>query len=136
MLESVVRKVRDLTVQDDVFPRRPDTDSVVDHGAAAQRLYQQRRLRDQFFHADIFAEPAWDMLLDLFAAAEKGQRIYVTSLCIAAAVPATTALRWITLLEKRGLVVKVKDDEDGRKFWIELAPATRSSLERYLARIA
>src|SRR3546814_1843272 len=42
------------------------------------------------------SDPAWDMLLDLYLAAERNTRpVSISSLCIASAVPATTALRWI-----------------------------------------
>jgi hypothetical protein len=54
------------------------------------------RLRSQHFVPALFADPAWDILLDLAAARIDGRMVAVSSLCIAAAVPATTALRWIT----------------------------------------
>ena len=33
-----------------------------------RRIIRQRQLRARFFEADLFADPAWDMLLDLTAA--------------------------------------------------------------------
>src|SRR5690606_24209072 len=62
-----------------------------------------RRLRDEFLPGDLFADPAWDMLLDLFAARLEQERVSVSSLCIASAVPPTTALRWIRTLTEKGL---------------------------------
>ena len=50
------------------------------------------RLRSCYFAQDLFADPAWDMLLDLFQAEISQLRVPVSSLCIAAAVPATAAL--------------------------------------------
>jgi hypothetical protein len=44
-------------------------------------------MREQFFGPDLFADPAWDILLDLYAARLEQQRVAVSSLCIAAAVP-------------------------------------------------
>ena len=84
-------------------------------------MIRARRLRDQYFSGDLFADPAWDILLDLMAARLEGRKVAVSSLCIAAAVPATTALRWIKLLTDRGLLVRVADPEDGRRVHIGLA---------------
>ena len=91
-----------------------------------------RRLRDHFFNKELFADPAWDMLLDLMAARLERQRVAVSSLCIAAAVPPTTALRWIKALCDQGLFVRVADPEDGRRVFIELSDAAAQRMEAYL----
>ena len=95
-------------------------------------LIRARRLRDHFFHRELFADPAWDMLLDLMAARIERQRVAVSSLCIAAAVPPTTALRWIKALCDQGLFVRVADPEDGRRVFIELADDAAQRMEAYL----
>jgi hypothetical protein len=95
-------------------------------------MIRARRLRDQFFHSEIFADPAWDMLLDLFAARLEKRRVAVSSLCIAAAVPPTTALRWIKSLSDQGLFVRVADVEDGRRVFIELSDGAANAMETYL----
>lgn len=56
-------------------------------------IIRQRRAREQDLPANLFADPAWDILLDLTAARIEQKRVSVSSLCIAAAVPSTTALR-------------------------------------------
>jgi hypothetical protein len=95
-------------------------------------MIRARRLRDQFFHSEIFADPAWDMLLDLFAARLENRRVAVSSLCIAAAVPPTTALRWIKSLSDQGLFVRIADAEDGRRVFIELSQGAAAAMENYL----
>jgi hypothetical protein len=95
-------------------------------------IIRARRLRDHFFRSELFADPAWDMLLDLMAARVERQRVAVSSLCIAAAVPPTTALRWIKTLCDQGLFVRVADPEDGRRVFIELSPETATMMEAYL----
>jgi hypothetical protein len=100
--------------------------------AKVRATIRARRLRDQFFRPDLFADPAWDMLLDLMAARLEGQRVAVSSLCIAAAVPPTTALRWIRMLTEQGLLVRVADQADGRRVYIEMSPATAAALGAYL----
>lgn len=103
--------------------------------AKVRAMIRARRLRDQYFGAELFADPAWDMLLDLMAARLDGQRVAVSSLCIAAAVPATTALRWIKTLTEHGLFVRVADPQDGRRVYIELSDKAAAALENYLRAI-
>jgi hypothetical protein len=95
-------------------------------------LIRARRLRDHFFHPELFADPAWDMLLDLMAARLEKQKVAVSSLCIAAAVPPTTALRWIKALCDQGIFVRLADPEDGRRVFIELAETSAAAMENYL----
>jgi hypothetical protein len=91
-----------------------------------------RRLRERFFATELFADPAWDMLLDLSAARLEGRQVSVSSLCIAAAVPTTTALRWIKQLADRGLFERRSDPADARRAFIALAPATAAAMEACL----
>lgn len=98
---------------------------------AVRRMLRQRRMREQYFPADLFADPAWDMLLDLYAARLERQPVSVSSLCIAAAVPATTALRWIKTMTDAGLFVREADPHDGRRIFIGLAEAAFDALARY-----
>lgn len=104
-----------------------------DSGRAKQvrRLIRKRRQRDQFFPSDLFADPAWDMMLDLYAAHYERREISVSSLCIAAAVPATTALRWIKTMVDDGRFVRVADPDDGRRIIVSLSDDTRCRLDEY-----
>lgn len=94
-------------------------------------IIRARRLRADHLPADLFADPAWDMLLDLLQAEIVQHRVPVSSLCIAAAVPATTALRWIKTMTDRGLLTRRDDPHDGRRVFIEMAPTTSLALRRY-----
>ena len=96
-------------------------------------IIRGRRLRDQFFHAELFADPAWDMLLDLMASRLERRQVAVSSLCIAAAVPPTTALRWIKTLTDEGLFLRVADPQDGRRIFIELSEEAARGMTAYLS---
>jgi hypothetical protein len=110
----------------------PDADGEAEIDADSVRnLIRIRRLRDQFFARELFADPAWDMLLDLMAARLEQSRVAVSSLCIAAAVPATTALRWIRALTEQGLFARRADPADGRRVFIELSDAAADALAAY-----
>lgn len=100
--------------------------------AEIRAVLRARRMRDRYFNGDFFADPALDMMLDLLAARLEGQRVAVSSLCIAAAVPPTTALRWIKLLSEHGLFVRSADPQDGRRVYIALSDEAAASLGAYL----
>lgn len=101
-----------------------------------RQVIRQRRLREELFDADLFADPAWDMLLDLYAAKLDRSRVSVSSLCIAAAVPATTALRWIKTLTDSGLFERHADIHDARRIFVQLSDGATQAMHRYFARIA
>jgi DNA-binding MarR family transcriptional regulator len=94
-------------------------------------LIRLRRNRDRFFAADLFADPAWDILLELYAAQLGQLRISVSNLCAAAAVPATTALRWITQLEEKGLIARRSDPTDGRRQFLMLSSEGFDAMNGY-----
>jgi hypothetical protein len=96
-----------------------------------RQLIRMRRLRNDYFRGELFADPAWDMLLDLMAAKLEHKRVAVSSLCIAADVPATTALRWIKTMTDHGLFRRVADPTDGRRIFIELAEPSFGAMKEY-----
>lgn len=98
----------------------------------ASALYQTRRLRDRHFKSDLFADPAWDILLDLFSQKASGKRVSVTSACIASDVPPTTALRWITLLVDEGLITREGDEDDRRRAFLRLSKKGEIAVQRTL----
>jgi DNA-binding MarR family transcriptional regulator len=100
-----------------------------------RRIVRQRQLRARFFEGDLFSDPAWDMLLDLTAARAEHIRVSVTSLCIASAVPPTTALRWIGQMVEAGLFQRVEDDTDRRRAFIGLTDKAADAMARYFAEL-
>ena len=104
--------------------------------ASLRSEIRARRLREQYFDAALFADPAWDMMLDLMAAKLERRQVAVSSLCIAAAVPATTALRWIKTLTDEGLFLRTADPRDGRRVFIELSAAAADGLTAYFQALA
>lgn len=98
-------------------------------------VIRARRLRTRFFPEHLFADPAWDMLLDLLQAEIAQLRVPVSSLCIAAAVPATTALRWLKTMVTEGIFLRRADPHDGRRVFVELAPDASRTLRRYFAEL-
>jgi len=102
---------------------------------AVRRMLRQRQQRARFFDAELFADPAWDMLLDLTAARAERKRVSVTSLCIASGVPPTTALRWISQMTRAGLFERIEDTLDRRRAFIGLTDRAADGMGRYFAAI-
>ena len=98
-------------------------------------VIRARRLRSRFFSEELFADPAWDMLLDLTAARVEHSRVSVTSLCIASGVPPTTALRWIGQMTEAGLLERVEDEADRRRVFITLTDGAADAMARYFAEL-
>ena len=91
-----------------------------------------RRLRDRILGEGLFEDPAWDMLLDLFAAHLERTQVAVSSLCIASAVAPTTALRWIGKLDEAGLLVRRPDPFDRRRIYLGLSSKGIEAMRRYV----
>lgn len=100
----------------------------------ARQSYDDRRRREKIFKNEtLFGEPAWDILLDLFIAAKMRRRVSVTSACIGAAVPSTTALRWIAVLERQELLVREADPGDARRVYVKLSARGYDAMLEYFA---
>ena len=101
----------------------------------ARRLYMMRKVRDDLLGANLFSEPAWDIMLDLFISDDEGLRLSVSAVCIGARAPSATALRYLTMLQESGLVERSRDERDGRRSHVQLTPLGRRRMEGLLARM-
>jgi DNA-binding MarR family transcriptional regulator len=99
----------------------------------AEGIVLKRRRREKFFQTTNFGEPAWDIMLDLFIAKLRGRMISVSSACIAAAVPPTTALRYIFIMTQLGQIQRLADPNDARKVYVMLSDEMMDAMRRYLA---
>ncbi|AMK23191.1 MULTISPECIES: winged helix DNA-binding protein [Sphingomonadaceae] len=86
------------------------------------------RLREDIFGEGLFADPAWDILLDLHGAEAREENVNVTSFSPMA--PSTSA-RWAQILSKKGLVVRTRDPKDRRRIHLRLTPQGRALMRTY-----
>ena len=104
---------------------------ILRHAMATQR---RRILRRQLLGADeLFGEPAWDMLLDLFVHECQGKQLAMSSLCIAAGIPESSAMRLAQRLCDAGLLVRLPDPADGRRSFMKITPDMAHRLRAYFA---
>lgn len=136
-LMAIAARLRDaaagsLSASEVDYPTPPPSRPSRNHLSLARKAYALRRKRQAIFgNSDLFGEPAWDILLDLFIADGEGKTVSVSSACIGSAAPATTGLRWLGVLADEGLVVRENDHEDHRRVLVRLTPAGRAAMERF-----
>ena len=106
--------------------------------AALKQLRSMRGMRSRHFPTELFSDPCWEMLLDLYDAHLARAEVTVTSLGAASGVPLTTALRRMDQLKAHGLIERIEDIEDKRRTIVRLTQAgldaVDSFFETYLKR--
>jgi hypothetical protein len=94
----------------------------------AREVYDTRRLRERIFGRGLFSDPSWDILLDLYISNREARKVTISSACIAASAPSTTATRHIAHLVQRGLVLRIPHPADARSSYLELSPKADAKL--------
>lgn len=103
-------------------------------GDMAREAYAVRRRRSAIFDNDeLFGEPAWDILLDLYIANVENKSVSVSSACIGSAAPPTTGLRWLGVLSEQGLIAREHDPEDQRRVLVRLTDKGLGAMDEYFA---
>lgn len=98
----------------------------------ARALLKARQRRAEFMDVSKFADPAWDILLDLTSAALEGRSVPAFSASVAANVPVTTALRYVKLLVADGTIKRWEDPNDKRRSLLALEDHALENMIRYL----
>lgn len=106
--------------------------NAVNLAAKARLIYAQRLRRRAHLSERLLSEPAWDMLLELFMQFAGGAKVSTTSLCYAAHVPMSTALRYVALLEELGMVRRQVSEFDKRIVFVSLTNTGIVAMGEYL----
>ena len=132
---SIKRALKELEAASDALQRivaKPPRNASINAKTHLKRIIYVRRLRETVFSPELFADPAWDMLLDLCLARLEDRKTSVSSLLIAAAVPSSTALRWLKLLENEGIIDRSPDMSDARRSYVDLTDNSFDKLIKFL----
>lgn len=116
-------------------PRAISIDEQTLHSQVANVL-RLRRQRNKLFGGELFGEPAWDILLELYAAEGTGRKLSVSGACYVSGVPSSTALRWILRLEKDGWIKRAGDPLDKRRTWLTLCDHAEKKMREFLSLMA
>jgi DNA-binding MarR family transcriptional regulator len=101
-----------------------------------RQMIVARRLREKVIGEDLFSDPAWDILLEAFAAFLGRRSTSLAELSSAAGVTSTAALRWIRKLQTDGLLQEQGGAIQPRGTTIELSPKGVLRLQEYFASVA
>ena len=110
-LEALVADRRAAGGRTDAAPiELPELPSELDR---ARALIDRRRWRADAFGevAELFHDPVWDILLQLFVAHEEGMGLTIRALCIDSAIAPMVRRRWVLAMEQRRLVTCWPADE-------------------------
>ena len=96
------------------------SESKMNYAKMAERIYRARRDRERVFEDSIFADPAWDLLLDLFVRTQRNEQVSISSACHAASVPEATALRYLKALTEKKYVERISHPNDRRSTTLKM----------------
>lgn len=135
-IDRISKNLAKLMAEDPPLPGEEDSpgthkpESSISRREVSETI-KARQGRNRFFSSELFADPAWDILLHLFHAELGQHRLSVSSACSCTDVPPTTCLRWLKVLENQDLVVRRPDLLDGRRIFLELSPTGSMAMTRY-----
>lgn len=112
--------------------QQPTTEELL---AFVRSIMRSRQCRSEFLDITLFADPSWDILLDLTSAGLKQAPVPTSSACAAAQVPLSTALRHVRQLVNSGLVKRWQDRNDKRRTLLALEDEVLASMISYLTAV-
>lgn len=94
-----------------------------------------RKLRAKHLAGGLFADPAWDLLLEIFEAHLEQRRISASALFNAGGLPQSTNFRWLAKLEADGLIERSVDPLDARRTWVSLSNSAKAGMTAYFSEL-
>ncbi|HEX2763202.1 MAG TPA: helix-turn-helix domain-containing protein [Allosphingosinicella sp.] len=132
-VEAALAVIRQARARIDIIVNEISADTAASLREVAERLYLERRRRDEHFPPGLFGEPAWDLLLAMFIAHEEGRSLSLAQACSAAKVDPEAGPRLIERMAGEGLVVRTRASDDARRSGIALTESAVLRLCRYLS---
>jgi len=133
-LSDAVRRVTGRVETDTLPAAMVAVSDVHHHLAKAETIYQQRRRRAECFPGtgELFRDPAWDILLHLFIAHERGEVQTAGSAAIASGVAPRVGQRWLKALESVGLVESRQDPRTASAAKVRITPKAIEMMRCFL----
>ena len=95
-----------------------------------------RQARSAVFGENLFSDPAWDILLELYAANLAGRGLSLSDLCAAIEAPSSTTERWIAVLGDRELIHSVIDQRHPAGIVLGLTEEATTKMAKLVSRWA
>lgn len=133
MIEELSRKARMLLSgsTDRPRPAYDMTEAAVFTATKPRCLLRHRERRKELFPPDLFADPAWDILLNLYASHIEQRRETITGIIALAGVPPTTGMRWVHKLVEDEMLILRDDPLDARRKFVQLSPRALTGMDTY-----
>lgn len=97
----------------------------------ARTMLDQRQERFQLLPPEMFGEPAWDILLQLYIHGERSPSA-LADVAQVGAIPRSTVARWVQFLEERELIaLRIEGGLEG----LQLTDGARRVLDSYFCHI-
>ena len=100
--------------------------------ALVKKLIRAEHSRSRVIGGKLLGDPAWNILLDLLLATLERRKVAVSSACIVAGVAPTTALRLVNRMVDDGVLLRMPDENDGRRDFLKIRPDVQAALISYL----
>lgn len=110
----------------------PSPDELV---SFVRSIMRSRQRRAEYLDTALFADPCWDILLELTSAGLMKTPVPTSSACAAAQVPFSTALRHVRHLVANGLIQRWPDRNDKRRTLLALDAKILEAMVRYLSSV-
>ena len=93
-----------------------------------------RKEREASFPDNYFSNSAWDILLDLYRAHRRGEKMQLTMVGYDANISKTTALRYLDILMQDGFVYREDDPQDNRRSYAILTQSGADKIKNMFRR--
>ena len=98
----------------------------------ARATMEMRQLRHRFFNPAMFGEPAFDVLLTLYATNARPPMVPLQVLSPLSGVSEYSAARWLKFLVSEGLALSVGGDGDRGEIQAAITGKGRIAMDEYL----
>ncbi|WP_394664707.1 hypothetical protein [uncultured Sphingomonas sp.] len=130
-IDDRLRRIRDeLALLESLV--RSETEARIRPADIGQIIRSAREGIGQVFDAELFADPAFDMLLFVFLEEEAGRPVETSACYRASGVPRTTAVRWINMMVSNGMFESAPHPTDRRLALLSLSEDTRARVRQWL----
>jgi DNA-binding MarR family transcriptional regulator len=101
---------------------------------AAQQELERRRRRNKVLPEEMFGEPAWEILLQLYVE-QQGTRLNIARLTSYLNLSASTVLRWLNYLHDKQLLRREIHPNDQRSVFVELTTGAVEVIDSYFSEV-
>lgn len=130
-IDDRLRRIRDeLAVVESLM--RSETEARISAADVGRIVRSAREGVGRFFDPNMFADPAFDMLLFVFLEEEAGRPVETSACYRASGVPRTTAVRWINMMVASGMFISAPHPTDRRLALLSLSEDTRTRVRQWL----